>query len=293
VLTLIDEKYTGSNMVFVGGCPRSGTTWFQTLLSCHPGIRTVREAHIFDHFFMPIQWAWQKSVSGGSLGSGPAGYLTEEEFSVASRSFLMSLVRPLVAPLKHGELFLEKTPANALFFRQIVESFPDCRIIHVLRDPRDVVASLIAASGSWGSRWAPRSARRAVRMWRQYVRAVKEARSSLPPRQFLEVRYEDLLSDPAKVLRECASFLGLEWSDAQLAQAISANEPQRALAAKGGTPLPSGGELGRRFSAAAQYPDGFVRNAKSGGWKRDLTIADKLWVWCRARKDMAANGYSW
>jgi len=262
---LVDSNYTGANMVFVGGCPRSGTTWLQRMLSCHPNIRTGQEAHIFDHFFMPVQAAWRRSAQSDPLGvgGGLAAYFTDVEFAAVSRSFLISLLRPLASSLQPGELFLEKTPANALSFGEITDVLPDCHVIHVLRDPRDVVASLLAASTSWGSRWAPRNAHHAIRVWQDHVRRVREVRQNLPAWQFLEVRYEELHTDTAAVLRRCALFLGLEWSEAELAQSIVANEPEKAVAENGGTPIPiSGGELGRRFGTAAQEPSGFVRKAK-------------------------------
>ncbi len=248
---------------------------------------------MFDHYVMPAERAWRRSTAGGPRKSGLAAYMTDDEFCTALKSFLTSLLRPLVAALEPGELFLEKTPSNALYLREITQLLPDCRIIHVLRDPRDVVASLLAASNSWGRSWAPRNARRAVRTWIQHVGRAREASRSLPAWQYLEIRYEDLYADPGRVLQNCAAFLGLEWSDEQLAAAILANEPTRAVKENGGSPIAIGGALGARFGSAFVEPAGFVRKAKVGSWKTDLSIADKACIWSLARKQMAENGYAW
>ncbi len=285
--------YSGANVLFVAGCPRSGTTWLQRLLSCHPDIRSGQEPHIFDHYVMPVQHAWRRSVEGGSRGFGLAAYFGDAQFQTALKSFLTSLLYPMVASLRPGEFFLEKTPSNALYLKEITALLPDCRIIHVLRDPRDVVASLLAASNTWGSRWAPRNARRAIRTWKHHIARVREASSTLEPWQFMEVRYEDLHAQPERVLRECVGFLGLHWSDEQLAAAIAANEPARAVRENGGSPILIGGELSGRFGTSLKEPAGFVRKAKVGSWKTDLSLADKVCIWKLARKDMAANGYPW
>ncbi|MBC5798670.1 MAG: sulfotransferase [Candidatus Eremiobacteraeota bacterium] len=285
--------YAGENLLFVAGCPRSGTTWVQRLLSCHPAIHTGQETHIFNHYLMPVETAWRRSKAGSPRGVGLAGYFSDEQFHQVLKSFLVSLLSPLVAPLAPGEFFLEKTPSNALFMPEITGFLPAARIIHVLRDPRDVVASLLAASRSWGRRWAPRNARRAITTWKEHVGGVREASRNLPPSQFMEIRYEDLHADPERVLRSCITFLGLEWSDEQLRSAISANEPEKAVTENGGTPIPIGGELGARFGGMAKEPKGFIRKAKVGSWKQDLNPADKFWIWMLARKQMTANGYPW
>lgn len=287
------SDYRGSNMIFVAGCPRSGTTWLQRLLSCHPKICTGQETHIFDQFFMPVHQAWHRSADGSPRKLGLAGYFSEAEFQTVLKSFLTSLLHPLVAPLEPGQFFLEKTPSNALHVRAIVEALPDCRIIHVLRDPRDVVASLLAASNSWGKRWAPRNVRRAIRTWKKHVGQIHEASLVLPPWQYMEMRYEELYADPKHVLQTCAAFLGLEWSQVDLTRAILENTPARAVMENGGSHISVGGELGARFGATVKEPSGFVRKAQIGSWKTDLTVPDKIWIWARARKQMAANGYAW
>ena len=206
---------------------------------------------------------------------------------------MASLLRRLIERLEPGQLFLEKTPSNALFLRDIVELLPECRFIYVLRDPRDVVASLLAASRSWGAHWAPKNAREAARMWRHYAARVREDRQQIPAWQFLEVRYEDLSANPERILRDCATFLGLKWSGEELAAAISANVSTNREGPHRGTAIAVDGEQRRRFGAIMKEPHGFVRKAKVGSWKTDLSIMGKLWTRLVLRHEMPANGYRW
>lgn len=56
------------------------------------------------------------------------------------------------------EYFIEKTPNHCQFIPEIVQMLPNCRIIHIIRDPRDVVSSMLAASKtSIGADWAQKA----------------------------------------------------------------------------------------------------------------------------------------
>jgi len=110
----------------------------------------------------------------------------------------------MLKELPPGQIFLEKTPEHALFIPEIVRLLPAAKIIHLVRDPRDVVASLLAAP-ELGPAWAPRQVKSAVRKWHQHVSAAQTAGELLTPGQFWEIRYEDLYDNPVKWLREAAS----------------------------------------------------------------------------------------
>jgi hypothetical protein len=54
-----------------------------------------------------------------------------------------------------------------------------------------------------------------------------------------------------------------------------------------------GGEFARREGLYVREPEGFVRKALPGAWKRDLSLAEKICVWAFARKTMNEAGYRW
>lgn len=112
------------------------------------------------------------------------------------------------------------------------EIFPDARFVHIVRDGRAVVNSILQVDWWWGWRgmenwrFGPLSEvdRRdferhrgsfvalAAIQWRLLLDAVERARSDLPEGVFLEVRYEDLCEDPLRVARETLDFCGLDPS---------------------------------------------------------------------------------
>jgi hypothetical protein len=276
--------------VFIVGCPRSGTTWLQRLLASHPAIRTGPESDIFSKYAGRAIRAFRADRNRPRL-KGLRCYLSEADFLALQRSFVLKALSKVLDPLGPREIFLEKTPEHALYIGDIHACFPGARFVHLLRDPRDVTASLLAAERSWGSRWAPSTARAAGRMWINYVSAARSAGATLSPSQFLEVRYERLRSDTETELKRCASFLGVIWDDTAIRAAVEQNRPGN-LAAGKGTPLiaPQDSLESRRES---KEPAGFVRKARPGSWISDLTFFEKLSLWLVIRHSLKSADYRW
>lgn len=111
------------------------------------------------------------------------------------------------------------------------EIFEDAKFIHVVRDGRAVVNSILQVD--WWEGWqGPQSARGGgflpsqLEQWEQYNRsfvalaaiefnilmdAIQTARSNIKPENFLEIRYEDLCEKPVDIFRQTINFCELEW----------------------------------------------------------------------------------
>jgi LPS sulfotransferase NodH len=292
--------YGGHNLIFIVGSPRSGTTWLQRLLASHSKIRTGQESKLFRWYIGPQLQMWRMETereldprtATGRGGTGLSCYFQEEQFFRILKNYTIQLLEPMIGDLKPGELFVEKTPSHALCVTQIKNLLPESRIIHVLRDPRDVVASLLAASRTWGAAWAPRRPGAAAATWVEYVRAVRDATKDLSEAEFHQITYEQLWESPEKTLRQIVHFLGLEWSDKEIGEAVDRNRFSQAGAGDG-TPIPIYGEVARRIGPVVKEPKDFVRKAQPGGWRTDLSIWEKFRVWQVARRTMSEMGYSW
>ena len=294
-MSALDLEYDGANLVFVVGCPRSGTTWVQRLLASHTNIRTGQESDVFDIYVGPQLQAWRRELEVSSSGRGGVGlgcYLDDSEFVRILKGYTLELLRPMIGPLAPGEIFVEKTPSHVLYVPEIATLLPAARFVHVLRDPRDTVASLLSASRSWGMTWAPRTARQATGMWVQHVEAARRAQFQLAPGKFFELRYEALHADTTGELRRLTTWLGLEWAEADLQRAVAANSAETARRG-GGTAIPLGGAFGKVSGPVVKEPPGFVRKAQAGSWREDLSVTDRLWVWKVGRSTMARVGYAW
>jgi hypothetical protein len=291
---LIDHHYLGRDLVFLVGAPRSGTTWVQRLLASHPRVATGQESHLFSEFIGPQLRMWRRHARAAEQergGVGPGCYHTEDEFLRILREYMLRLLRPIRAARREAEVFLEKTPGHALFLKEIDELLPEARFIHLIRDARDVVASLLEAAGSWGSGWAPGSARDAAALWVEHVRAARTAGLALGGRRYLEVRYEELHGDGVRVLEQLFEFLELPADRSTLEQYLSANRAE-VLLSGGGTPIPVGGEFGDATGGYVREPPGFVGAARAGGWKQRLSFRQRAGVWQVAGRLMVELGYS-
>jgi hypothetical protein len=288
----LGADYDGHNLVLVAGSPRSGTTWLQRLLASHPKIRTGQESNVFGMHIGPQLRNWREGADPRKRGGiGLGCYFTEPEFILIVKSYLLKLLEPMVAGLAPGELFLEKSPSNALFLSEALELLPRARVIHILRDARDVVSSMTSGE-SWLASWAPKNARHAAHMWVRHVTGVCDAVPKMWSGQFHEVRYEALSRTPVEVLRGTADFLGLEWDLAEISNAVERNRASKARIS-GGTPIPVSGEVAKRTGPVVVEPKGFIRKAETGAWKNDLSLWEKFWVWHVAHQTMATADYHW
>lgn len=281
--------YQGENLVFIVGCPRSGTTWLQRLVSHHRDVRTGTESYVFSTFVSPQLRAWRRGIRNARIVSARTGlgaYLTEEEFQSILHRYMMDLLRPLIGNLAPGEVFVEKTPNHALWLPEIVELLPRCRIIHIVRDARDTVASILATSKSWGGDWAPAHPREAARMWVKHVRAARQAAGQLGKARFYELKYENLFARPVELLLEAWRFVGIEASEQEATNAVRSVGTDE-------FEFPIGGELALISGPVARSPRGFFRKSSPGGWKEDSSLVEKFWVWRVARKTMSEVGYPW
>lgn len=98
----------------------------------------------------------------------------------------------------------DKTPEYCRHLPVIHSLFPGAQFIHVLRDGRDV------AHSAFKTGFGPKNAYEAAIEWTRTLADIERFRETLGPGAFAEVRYEDLLADPAGTMATLAAFLGVE-----------------------------------------------------------------------------------
>jgi Sulfotransferase family len=194
-----------SRLIFVGGSPRSGTTLAQRLLNSHPEIYGGPE---FD--FVPaltdLFQQMRNSIRSGRIDA----FLDEPGLVHAFRCSLVALLLPKLHA--EGVSFLsEKTPSNVLAFAWLEEFAPESKKILVLRDPRDVVSSMLEVG-----RRQQRRLGRASGFVRDTLAAVDYMNHCLragtavadASAKCLVIYYEDMVSDPLVVANRMYRFIG-------------------------------------------------------------------------------------
>lgn len=290
---VISDSFLGECLVFVVGCPRSGTTWVQRLLASHPNVATGQETDLFDVYVGPQIRAWRRFAMPGSSGRGIVGlacYMDDARFLKGIRTYLVSLLNAILAPVRDGQMFVEKTPSHALFLEEIRCLLPACKVIHVVRDPRDVAASLLAASQSWAESWAPKDADSASRLWLEHVSGARKGLELFGAEKYVEIRYEDLFAEPEQYLGILWKFLSLSFDNSEVEKAVLANKAEATRSGKA-TKIPLGGIARTHFGGHVRDPEGFVRSNGPGAWRQELSWRSARRVERIAGQMMASFGY--
>ncbi len=215
------------NLVFLVGCPRSGTTWLQAMLAGHPSVYTGPETH----FFELLERAEQKfRQSRSPKRHGVARYWSDEQFYAWMGELFRGTISALPSPPVETMIFLEKTPAHCLQGDFIARAFPQARFIHLVRDGRAVVASLLRLSEGKSKGWAPKRVAKAVAMWKKCVRAGRKISTLVSnPSQFVEVRYEGIRCEPEAQLAALFSWMGLQADADRVRAIVQANSLENVL----------------------------------------------------------------
>jgi len=279
-----------TTLVLLIGAPRSGTTWLQQVLASHPDVVSPPETELFSRYLAPAVAAWDRSLDRDEASGSPrrlkglSTVLTAAEFDTWARSLVAVTVERALAAKPGARIVLEKTPGHSRCGPVVERCAPDARYVHLLRDGRDVAASLVAAGRGWGHRWAPTTVGAAATMWRDHV---LDARASLVAAgdRGHQIRFEDL--------RGAAGPGALQAVLGHCGVAVTADEAAALLAARGieatDQPIRVAGE---HAGAAVAEPAGFVRSGATGGWRDEWSAAERAAFAARAGELLVELGYA-
>lgn len=190
--------------VLILGCPRSGTSLLASMLACHPDVAMLNEDLGGGSFFL-----LSKSVRGNKL-TVPNEIDLEHSLIRNALSELVYFTRRLLRPISKRI----GLPIPALNRRSVVgirdyELLPNLHILGVIRDPQDVIPSMMQR-GSQSGRTAEFRWRRSVEILHQLwlERAAEDS--------ITMIHFDRLVKDPEDVMRLVFSRLQCEFSDVVL-----------------------------------------------------------------------------
>ncbi len=260
------NKFKGKGLIFLVGCPRSGTTYLQKLLASHSQIITGQESRIFSHYIGPQVRDWEMMIKPENTGRGAVGlgcYLSVAEFYKYIEQSLSILLQPIISKLEANIFFVEKTPYHALYLKEIIHFLPEAKILHLVRDPQQVISSILSASQTWGSGWAPSSIELATQMWLDHVESVNEFKDKINEHQFYELRYEDLLPDGKTTFTQLLeSFLQLDTEESNIDQIFQLNTKE-AMQKGQGFQIPIWGAYAKQMGTHHKDPLSFYGDHKN------------------------------
>lgn len=123
---------------------------------------------------------------------------------------------------KGAECFVEDNTWNIFFARELIELLPESKIIHIYRDPRDVVASFSQ------QRWCPSDKIKAAHFYRSMMAYwLYDVKDSLPVGCYYEMGLESLVNSPESILRGLCEFLDLPFESGMLDVDLSKSHSRR------------------------------------------------------------------
>jgi hypothetical protein len=243
--------------IFIGGAARSGTTLVRVILDSHPRIACGPELKV-----TPVLCQTWHSFQTSYLSALQESFIGSADINQAFAQMILFLLdrhRQQTGKARAAE----KSPSNVFVFEHLHHMFPESPLIHVIRDGRDVVCSLLTmnwidiATGQKSE--FTRDAGKAAAYWVRAVQAGRQA-GRLPQlqRHYLELRYEDIVARPEPTLQRLFAFVGEPWDPVVL----QFHRQPRRLGNEA-----SAGQVSRQLYTTA-----------AGRWQRDLNAADKQLV---------------
>ncbi len=205
----VEDLLRGKKIAFLVGAPRSGTTWLQLLLARSPSVVTAQETHVFSAFLASAVYRWNEDRKTGAK-TGVTLVLDDDEYHGLLRQASGLVLAKIAASKPTATVIMDKSPSHVRCSREILDAWPDAYFIHLIRDPRSVVASLRVASKTWAASWASKRISTNSETW---ISDVREGRAiPLATPNYLEVKYEDLIADGPQTLLRIFVALGVPAS---------------------------------------------------------------------------------
>lgn len=290
---------------FVAGEMRSGTSWLRHSLSDHPEISCGQEGSFFglDYdreeipvYKDPVSSLTRALATSEELKTWHAlpwnlwsdGY--EEDLRALSRLSVDYFLSKEVA--RTGRRIVgDKSPQHTENLDEIHEIYPDARIIHIVRDGRDVAVSAMnhwwrlardragvfdltpeeleirdeynadkeAFLASGRSIFTEERLAQLARRWASRSGKARRDGTKLYGKGYLEIRYEDLLLDTPALFGRVLEFLGADSDERVIQRCLRSSDFERA----------SSRSQGEEDSAS------FFRKGVAGDWRNVFTAEDR------------------
>jgi len=222
------EDHASVPVFFIVGRARSGTTLLRSILDNHSSVIIPPECpfvvNLYSRYHKRKNWTscTLEKFYNDVIKQPAFDYLNinkdklRNDILSSPLSILFDGLCRLVylnykpaTPKENIKLIGDKNPHYSLFIPRLIKIFPEARFLHIIRDPRANVLSMMDVDFE-----SPMLASLAWR-WKYYNRTI-ERQKIKHPECFCTIRYEDLVKEPEKYTHGICSYLGIEFTKSML-----------------------------------------------------------------------------
>lgn len=251
----------GEQLIWMFGSPRTGSTWLSRMMAELDNQERWHEPYVGLLFGSFIY----ERLEGNSKLLNNAGFIMGEPYREAwldsVKNFVIEGATARYPNLGDDRYLVIKEPNGSLGAPLLLEATPESRLIFLIRDPRDVVASRLDAfeKGSWSAQNRDFDTAEKLHAFTKHlaedyfkvVSQVQRAYEAHPGKKVL-VRYEDLRVDAAGTLENMYAALEIEADESRLEAAVARHSWEQ---------IPDSDKGSGKF----------YRKAEPGGWREDLS----------------------
>lgn len=217
---------TNKQFVFIIGSPRSGTTWLHSILGDHSAVASIAPVEL-THFsnYLPAlmdRWDAQKKNLAEGITQGLPAIWSDEEFLEFIYSFTAKVYGKVLDRNPSATHIVDKHPNYSNYTDLILRLYPDAKFIHVIRDGRDVVISSKSAKAR--ANFMHDDVSEMAQKWIRFIGNSRKLHSH--SEHYFEVKYEEMLAEPATWLMKILEFCKLSNDSALVADLVSRNSIQ-------------------------------------------------------------------
>ena len=273
--------------IFIAGSERSGTTLLRLMLHSHPRIaippqtkylrKLYKRRLLFGNLHKEknreklAKWFLDHFDESTKLNDLEIDQESVRKWILESKSLGAALAAPWIyyAQSQGKQRWGDKRPYYIHHMEKLRQLYPDAQVINVLRDCRDVVASLKEMP------WWNNSVNYSILNWKSAIQCGINARTKTKLDEYLELRYEDLLTEPERELQRVCQFLGESYDPGML---------QFRELAKQVVP-----DYKLDWHSATREP---LNTSSVGRWEKDLSTAEMSVVEWATGDEMVQFGYT-
>ncbi len=209
---------------FIIGSGRSGNTLLRRILCQHGKIAIPPESYVLGSVIKKFQYInflpWQEIVKIvlGEFQSHEEFYTWEISLDKVYKKLFnieddeRCLAKIIDEIYRHyskvkfpeAELWGDKTPINTLNLGWINKLYKDAKVINMVRDGRDVVSSYLKM-GRY------KTVEEACLRWDKSIEMVDKFGNYKPEEEYIDIKYENLVSSPQKEVKKICEFLSIEY----------------------------------------------------------------------------------